>query len=87
MTCSQETKSYVATSRSKVHQFEDRVRFNWGFHDGTLDAEQGWNRSVDGHFDAVYAAGFLEGRASFGGSGAREATSDHAWARYVAAQS
>jgi hypothetical protein len=87
MTCSLETKQTVAASQSKAPQFEDRVRFNWGFHDGTLDAEQGWNRSVDGHFDAVYAAGFLEGRVSFRASGAREATSEHAWARYVTVQS
>lgn len=39
-----------------------RIRFNWGFWDGHADkrSDRG-QRDVTGHFDPIYAAGYLYG--------------------------
>lgn len=66
----------------KFGGFEDRVRFNWGFHDGSGEASRGHVRSVDGHFDPVYAAGYVAGVKVFQDTGARPELSDAAWRAY-----
>ncbi len=61
------------TKSAKKPAFEDRVRFNWGFHDGACDAagplghremhlkgEQNPKR-VSREFDAAYYEGYLAG--------------------------
>jgi len=43
-------------------KFDDRIRFNWGFHDGANDAEdRRLPREMDSHFDRIYAAGYVDG--------------------------
>lgn len=32
----------MKTKKSKTEKFENRVRFNWGYHDAALAVEQGW---------------------------------------------
>jgi len=46
-------------------EFEDRIRFNWGFHDGRHAVESGRRAMWEGkpHFDAVYEAGYRAGQA------------------------
>jgi len=66
--------------------FEDRVRFKWGFHDGTLHAEQNWTRQAPST-DLLYEAGFAAGRESYNTCGRRDSTSDLAWDQYTRAQS
>jgi hypothetical protein len=64
--------------------FEPRVRFNWGFHNATLDGEDKRERSVEGHFDSFYAEGYRWGRASFAQMGKRVDSSEDAWQGFVA---
>ena len=64
--------------------FEDRVRFNWAFHDGTRDAQDGRIRNVDDHYDPIYAKGYVSGVASFGLLKVRAETSNEAWAQHEA---
>ncbi|MGA5726558.1 hypothetical protein ACPCHQ_21740 [Ralstonia thomasii] len=71
---------------SQQPQFPDRVRFNWGFHDGTRDKHDGQVRGVDTHYDRVYAAGYVRGVLDFHNTGFRAPTSDQAWASYQAAE-
>ena len=41
---------------------EPRIRFNWGYHDGAHDVRRrGQIASMAGHFDKMYAAGYLVG--------------------------
>ncbi len=71
-------------------QFPDRVRFNWGYHDGVFDARRGLapmhNRNGikdEDHFDQVYVAGVRAGMAAEKKApGASPATSNEAWWRY-----
>jgi hypothetical protein len=49
-------------------QFDNRQRFNWGYHDGVAVAKRGQSRAhtclgtrLDTHFDQVYAAGHFAG--------------------------
>jgi hypothetical protein len=64
-------------------QFEDRVRFNWGFHDGTHSASGAVPvRNMHKHPDDVYAAGYRAGIASFKALGYRAQTSDAAWSEF-----
>lgn len=65
-------------------KFEDRVRFNWAFHDGTRDAQDGRVRNVEDHFDPIYAKGYVSGVASFGLLQVRAETSNEAWAQHEA---
>jgi hypothetical protein len=64
--------------------FPDRVRFNWAFHDGTLDAQSRRVRDVTNHYDPLYAKAYGYGVESFGRLQARAETSDEAWAQYEA---
>lgn len=42
--------------------FDDRIRFNWGFHDAANDAEDRREpRDVSTHFDRAYARGYVAG--------------------------
>ncbi|TBR71607.1 MAG: hypothetical protein EPN64_19290 [Burkholderiaceae bacterium] len=63
-------------------EYSPRVRFNWGFHDGTHDAERGhvpeWR--PEAHHDAVYVAGYFGGKDAYRRLGARPQTSDESWA-------
>lgn len=63
----------------KATQFDDRIRFNWGFHDGANDAEdRKMPRDVSAHFDQVYAAGYLAGFRTVV-DGEDRASSEPAW--------
>ena len=63
--------------------FRDRVRFNWGFHDGSYDYMRHQLRDMDKHFDAAYSAGYRAGQAECKNAGSRPETSDNAWAAHV----
>ena len=65
-------------------QFPNRVRFNWGFHDGSRDAQDARVRDMAGHYDPEYAAGYVRGVAAFEAEGQRPALSDAAWTAYQA---
>lgn len=67
-----------------MHNFDDRTRFNWGFHDGTSGIHPLWaiKSDVQGHFDPVYEAGYHAGVASFKKHGVRLESSDDAWKEY-----
>jgi hypothetical protein len=60
--------------------FSDRVRFNWGYHDGALDARRGKpNRwGTESHYDAAYSDGYAAGFAR-ADAGEPAGNSDHAW--------
>lgn len=66
-------------------EFPPRVRFNWGFHDGSADAERGrdpqWK--PEAHHDAVYVAGYYGGRDAYRHHGVRPESSDEGWAIYA----
>ena len=51
----------VSQKPTNDSSFPDRVRFNWGFHDGTAEAERAKVREMDQHPDRVYAAGYVRG--------------------------
>jgi hypothetical protein len=70
---------YAKKGNRQPPKFEDRVRFNWGFHDGTGDANGGKVRDVRGHFDPVYADGYNRGVETFRTTGKRPETSEPAW--------
>ncbi len=73
-------------TKNSAPKFSDRVRFNWGFHDGTREAQNPKMSLTDGvrdmstHFDRAYAAGYLAGVADFRATGERCESSDAAWA-------
>jgi len=56
-----------------------RIRFNWGFHDGTAEAQRGSLRDVTFHFDKVYAEGYRAGIEAFCATGTRPESSEAAW--------
>lgn len=74
-----------------------RVRFNWGFHDATLDRQTGFRDRraipigdlsclpVDSSLGRAYAAGYAAGQRCDMSRG-RPETSDAAWAEYVEAK-
>lgn len=66
----------------QVPSFQDRVRFNWGFHDGSREAQCGSVRDMSRHFDPVYAAGYVRGVNEFQARGERPPLSDEAWEQY-----
>lgn len=81
-------------TNNKTERFSDRVRFNWGFHDATLDAEEGWpdrTAIVDGTGirrplptdDAAYCEGYRRGQQSFAKLGRREESSEDAWNEFM----
>jgi hypothetical protein len=63
---------------------EHRIRFNWGFHDGTADAAANRRPLWDGkqHYDPVYAKGYEYGRNEYRMTGKRSPTSSDAWNAY-----
>ncbi|MGT2457666.1 hypothetical protein ACU4GI_32710 [Cupriavidus basilensis] len=69
-------------SQPQTSKFPDRVRFNWGFHDGTRDKEDGRVRDMDAHYDRTYADGYVRGVLDFHNTGERAASSDRAWESY-----
>lgn len=70
----------TSTLKTSATKFTPRIRFNWGFHDGTAEAERGSVRNVSSHFDKAYAAGYDAGVAAFRETGTRPESSDAAWA-------
>lgn len=66
--------------------FSERARFNWAFHDGTLDAQNGRVRDVADHYDQLYATAYRYGVDSFTKLQARAETSNEAWAQHEAQQ-
>jgi len=70
-----------------IGQFDDRTRFNWGFHDGTLEASWGDSRirCVNHHADRSYAEGYKRGVAAYQATRIRPSTSDVAWAEFQTA--
>ena len=76
----------MPTMNNPSSGFPPRVRFNWGFHDGAGDAEDGreppWKGK--GHHDPVYVAGYHSGVETYRRLGVRPASSDDAWAIYQA---
>ena len=73
-------------------RFDDRTRFNWGFHDATFDGVQGWpDRRVDPSLpgtnlrrplpadDFAYCSGYSAGWESWLKLGIREESSERAW--------
>ena len=71
-------------SRILPGSFPPRVRFNWGFHDATADAEDKRARQVDPKHDPVYAAGYRFGLRDYHRQGRRAEHSDHGWMVFVA---
>ena len=55
-----------------------RVRFNWGYHDGALEASWGKVRSMSRHFDKIYAQGYEFGVEDFH-EGKDTSNSNDAW--------
>lgn len=80
--------------KSKLPTFENRVRFNWGYHDAALVVEQNWQSSNYGfgptlkitcpadvlsqHFDPTYAQGWTRGYRD-ASNGIATDTSEPAW--------
>lgn len=70
-----------------AQKFENRVRFNWGFHDGVADARSGLQRvdalTVDTivglHYDTPYAHGYVAGWYEAKGGASDCTTSTSAW--------
>lgn len=64
-------------------QFEDRVRFGWGFHDAVNECKAKMRRDVSNHFDTVYAEGYERGREAFNvrGDDGKDYFSDSAWSQ------
>ncbi len=56
-----------------------RIRFNWGFHDGTADEAEGRRTPGGNHHDKVYFDGYRRGR-RFQKEGRSTLLSDAAWA-------
>ncbi|QMI49820.1 hypothetical protein [Burkholderia sp. MBR-1] len=72
----------VEMKRSDGTTFPDRVRFNWGFHDGTSEAERAKVRDMEGHQDRSYAHGYVRGVLAWKNLGYRPESSDEAWSMY-----
>lgn len=66
------------TVRKATTLDEDRIRFNWGYHDGNWEAGRGKIRDVGNHYDPVYASGYVEGVKSFK-RGTYSGNSESAW--------
>lgn len=57
----------------------DRIRFNWGFHDGAGEQERGVGlRNMDLHFDPTYADGYRRG-VEYASQGLKHDDSAQAW--------
>lgn len=66
---------------AQTSQFPDRVRFNWGYHDGAVVGAP----RLDSHYDRFYLAGYRLGQRdrNAGGYDSQTATSDAAWGYHV----
>ena len=60
------------------HEFEPRVRFNWGFHDATLIASRQSSLTPE-TLDPAYLAGYSHGTESYRQLGYRAPNSQSAW--------
>lgn len=69
-------------NRQHNRSFPERVRFNWGFHDGTGEAERAAVRGMEDHQDRAYANGYVRGVLAWKNLGYRPETSDEAWSTY-----
>lgn len=69
-------------SRQHNGSFPERVRFNWGFHDGSAEAERAVVREMEDHQDRAYANGYVRGVLAWKNLGYRPETSDEAWSIY-----
>lgn len=71
-------------STTVIAQFDDQVRFNWGFHDGVHAASEGrkpfWTSP---HFDTIFEAGHTAGAGAVA-AGLQTATSADAWQQFQA---
>ncbi len=72
----------VEVKRSDGTTFPDRVRFNWGFHDGTAEAERAKVRDMESNQDRSYAHGYVRGVLAWKNLGYRPESSDEAWSMY-----
>jgi hypothetical protein len=72
-------------NKSPVSQFEPQVRFNWGFHDGTLEASWGKPRRMK-HADIFYAAGYEAGYFEFKATKVRAESSEPTWQAFEKAR-
>lgn len=72
----------VEMIRSDRTMFPERVRFNWGFHDGTAEAERAKVRDMEGHQDRSYVHGYVRGVLAWKNQGYRPESSDDAWSMY-----
>lgn len=83
------TKGKTMTTATKT-KFSDRVRFNWGFHDATFDAERGKPKAVvdageqgmsqvSRTFDRFYADGYAQGLAAYRLLQSRPESSEPYW--------
>lgn len=77
------------TPAQKVSKFEDRVRFNWGYHDAASEATSGRRRmitetgehnttQVSKKYDAAYFGGYVAGLAD-SDMGLYRGDSENAW--------
>jgi hypothetical protein len=68
---------------TNTNQYSDRVRFNWGYHDGAFDVRCGrapvWSAP---HYDRVYETGYYYGRNAYLHDEPTE-SSDHAWTEAI----
>lgn len=81
-----EFREFLMRDSKRPDRFSDRVRFNWGFHDGSLEASWGSDhiRNVTNHPDSVYAEGYQRGVTEFQQTRERPTSSEAAWADYTA---
>ncbi|PRD96816.1 hypothetical protein C6P88_02590 [Burkholderia contaminans] len=75
-------QSKVEMIRSDGTTFPERVRFNWGFHDGTAEAERAKVRDMESHQDRAYVHGYVRGVLAWKNLGYRPESSDEAWSMY-----
>ena len=60
-----------------------RIQFNWGFHDGTAEAERNALRDVGEFGNLIYAAGYKAGVKDYQKTGRRTELSNQAWLEFT----
>jgi len=84
----------MSKRKTQKHMFNDRIRFNWGYHDAASDVAHGRPRCtglfgqqspnyVSRQYDAAYYEGYVRGLAD-ARHGAYEGNSEAAWLAYHA---
>lgn len=73
-----ETKATIDYDKEHKKIWTKRVRFNYGYHDGTLAEQNKWPNKLS-HFDKWYFEGYKLGRRDYFEQGIRPETSDKAW--------